>query len=85
MYGLAKTHKANIPLRPIVSTYKTHNFNLGKIVAPLISHLVNNEYTLQNSYQFSNEISKLDNSSGFHMCSFDSEAWYTNIPVSETI
>ena len=85
MYGLAKTHKSNIPLRPIVSTYKTHNYNLGKFVAPLISHLANNEHTIQNSYQFSNEISKLDNSAGHHMCSFDIESLYTNIPVSETI
>ena len=27
-YGLPKVHKDNLPLRPIVSTYNTHNYNL---------------------------------------------------------
>ena len=85
MYGLAKVHKVNVPLRPIVSTYKTHNYDLGKFIAPMISHLAKNDYVLKNSYQFANEVSGIKNAENFHMSSFDIESLYTNVPVSETI
>ena len=47
LYGLAKTHKDNVPLRPIVTTRKTHNYNLAKYIIPMISHLATNEYVLK--------------------------------------
>ena len=85
MYGLAKTHKPDIPLRPIVSAYNTPNYNIGKFVLPMISHLSTNQYVLRNSYEFTHQIGELQGASDAHMCSFDIKSLYTNVPVSETI
>ena len=85
LYGLVKTHKPNAPIRPIVSSYNMHNYHFSKFIIPLISHLATSDYVLNNSYQFVDQISAVENPSQYHMCSFDITSLYTNIPVDETI
>lgn len=85
LYGLPKIHKENCPIRPIVSACSTHNFNIGKELIPLISHLATNEYTLKNSYDFVSCINNFSGADNYFMCSLDVESLYTNIPVNETI
>ena len=52
LYGLPKIHKANIPIRPILSTIGTFNYNLAKFFVPIIEPLTVNSYTLKKSYEF---------------------------------
>ena len=85
MYGLPKVHKPNVPLRPIVSANKSHNFNLSKSITNMLFPISNNVYSVINSKAFVEEIKLIDNCQNSFMCSLDIESLYTNIPVNETI
>ena len=52
LYGLAKTHKIGIPLRPILAAYNTATYSLSKFLIPLIEPFSTNDYTLRNSHEF---------------------------------
>ena len=39
LYGLPKTHKSGVPLRPILSAVTCHNYNIAKFLVPLPSPL----------------------------------------------
>ena len=43
LYGLPKVHKSHCPVRPIVTVYGSFNFNHGKHIVPLLSHLADNQ------------------------------------------
>ena len=84
LYGLPKIHKVNNPIRPILSTIGTFNYNLAKFFVPIIEPLTVNTYTLQNSYDFVKEIRNI-NMSNMIMASFDVQSLFTNIPLNESI
>ena len=84
LYGLPKTHKVGTPLRPILSTIGTFNYNLAKFFVPIIEPLTTNDYTLKNSYDFIKEVKNIDVSNKV-MVSFDVQSLFTNIPLNETI
>ena len=83
LYGLPKVHKANIPMRPILTTYETPNYKLAKYLVPLLEPLTKNEYHLCNSMNFKESI--LPQDSDLIMASLDVESLFTNVPVEETI
>ena len=85
MYGLPKIHKPNIPLRPVLSAYKTHNFKLAKYIIPQIQKYAKNEYTLSNSYEFFEQLRSLQLEGNNFMVSLDISSLYTNVPKNETI
>jgi hypothetical protein len=85
LYGLPKVHKEGCPVRPILAAHSNPNFNLGKLLVPILSSLSDNDYTLKNSYDFVQSIGRLDNADSYFMCSLDVESLYTNVPVNETI
>ena len=64
------------PLRPILSAIGTCSYNLAK-------EFTINEYTVKDSFSFSNEIRNKSTSS--YMASFDIQSLFTNIPLDETI
>jgi len=85
MYGLPKIHKEEVPLRPIISSFKSYNYKLAKWLDSLIKPLLNdNKFILKDSFDFVNRISKIDISNSL-MVSFDIESLFTNVPLSETI
>ena len=81
---MPKIHKINNPIRPILSTIGTFNYNLAKFFVPIIEPLTTNCYTLKNSYDFVKEINNIDMSNKV-MASFDVQSLFTNIPLNETI
>ena len=83
LYGSPKIHKANVPMRPILSSYKTPNYKLAKFLVPLLEPFTKNRYTLVNSREFKEKIVCQD--SDLFMVSLDIESLFTNIPVEETI
>ena len=85
MYGLPKVHKTGTPLRPILSANNTSSYNLSKYLVPKLKQLTFNEFTIKNSYEFSNFIASVPNSDQYVMCSFDIESLFTNIPLDETL
>ncbi|XP_069989664.1 uncharacterized protein [Penaeus vannamei] len=84
LYGLPKVHKPNIPLRPIISSIGTFNYNTAKFLVPIISPLTTNQYTIENSTAFANEITSLNPEQPITMASFDVESLFTNVPLLET-
>ncbi|XP_037791227.1 uncharacterized protein LOC119586540 [Penaeus monodon] len=84
LYGLPKVHKPNIPLRPIISSIGTFNYNTAKFLVPIISPLTANQYTIENSTSFANEITTLNFKQPTTMASFDIESLFTNVPLHET-
>ena len=78
-------HKNGIPLRPISSAIKTSSNNISKYLVGILENLTTNNYTLKNSYEFANFISKFRNTNQLFMCSFYIKSLYTNIPLNETI
>jgi hypothetical protein len=84
MYGLIKIHKVGNPIRPIISSVKTFNYNLSKSLVPFLSHLTVNEFTVKNSHSFVEEIKQLEQNCPVFMASFDVVSLFTNVPLDET-
>ena len=79
-----KTHKQNILLRPIISSFGKFSHKTAKYLSKLLSPLAVNNYLLQDSYDFVNRSHNL-NFRMAHMLSFDVESLFTNIPLDFTI
>ena len=84
LYGLPKIHKPSVPIRPILSTIGTFNYNLAKYFVKIVEPITYNKYTVKNSFDFANELKSIDLSNKV-MASFDVESLFTNIPLDETI
>ena len=85
LYGLPKTHKTGVPLRPILSAVTCHNYKLAKFLAPLLSPLAASEYTVSDVFSFCKEIQHRVDLNRKLMISLDIESLFTNVPVAETI
>ena len=88
-YGLPKLHKHrdhnnSPPLRPIVFSVKTYNYNLAKYLCSLLNPLIPDDYITKDSFSFVEELTQLDSTDRF-LISFDVESLFTNIPLNETI
>ena len=87
MYGLSKVHKQEVdscpPFRPVLSALQTPTYNLAKFLVPILDTLTKNEYTVKDSFHFTEEICKQDLS--LSMGSLDVDSLFTNIPLDETI
>ena len=87
MYGLPKTHKEGIPLRPSLSMTDSSHHELGKWLAGLLqpvlerfsSHCISDLFTLAKTMQ------NIDIHPNVFMCSFDVSSLFTNVPLNETI
>ena len=84
LYGLAKVHKLNTPMRPILSAVGTFNYELAKHLVPIFAPLTYNDYTVRDSFSFAKEIVNMK-FPGAHISSFDVVSLYTNIPLDESI
>ena len=80
IYGLLRIHKADVPLRPIVSCVNTFAYDLSAYSTNILSPLTGkSEYTVTNSAHFVSTVSNetiLDNEI---MVSFDVELLFTNV------
>ena len=85
LYGLPKVHKKDSPIRPIISSIGTYNYNLASFLDNLIKPTLSiSKYILKDSFDFVNRISKFD-AKNIYIVSFDVESLFTNIPIDETI
>ena len=80
---LPKLHKDNVPLRPIVSGIGSYTHKLAKYLSNILKPLTINNYSVKDSFTFTQEILMLN--SVPYMCSFDVASLFTSIPVNETI
>ena len=89
LYGLPKVHKTDFfskfKFRQIFAAYNTPSFGLAKSLVPVLAPLTTNQYTVNNSYEFADRISKVPNADQLVMASFDIESLFTNVLLRETI
>ena len=85
MYGQPKVHKRGIPLRPILAAFKASSYRLAKYLIRFMQPLAVNEYTLNNSYEFKEQISQLEFQDEVYLASLDITSLFTNVPVRETV
>ena len=86
LYGLPKTHKADIPLRPILSMVGSSQHKTSKwifdMLQPVLQHY--SKYCLKDSFYFADFIKKSKIVNKF-MCSYDISNLFTCVPILETI
>ena len=86
IYGLAKIHKENIPLWPIVSTIGSPTYLLGKVVARILTPLAGGTRTqVKNSAEFGRLIKELKPQEGEMMINFDVVSFFTKVPIQEAM
>ena len=83
MYGLPKTHKGGIPLRPILSMVGCFNHALAKWISRKLEPLREAKSIAKDS--FSLDFLRGPNLSGCHLVSYDVVSLFTNIPLDQTI
>ncbi|XP_015750943.1 PREDICTED: uncharacterized protein LOC107330926, partial [Acropora digitifera] len=85
LYGLPKTHKPQLSMRPILSAVGTYNYNLAKWLDEKLKPLSINNHTISNIFQFCDELVDLKLDENDILVSFDVTSLFTNVPVDETI
>ena len=71
LYGLAKVHKDECPLRPVVSMINTSKCKLAKFLDNIIQPHTSHEYMLKSTGDFINKLHSYKFSSGQKLVSFD--------------
>ena len=85
LYGIAKVHKTNVPLRPVVSMVGTPEYKLAKYVDNLIKSHIPNTYLLRSTENFIERLKECPCNNKNTMVSFDVVSLFTNVPLAETI
>ena len=84
-YFLVKVHKAGQPVRPIISSYNSYNYNAAKYLAMLLKPSISKcPSYIKDSFDFANIIKDNKNLPGI-MCSLDVSSLYTNVPLEQAI
>ena len=85
MHGLPKSHKPDVPLRPIVFFYMSPTYQLSKHLCHLLSPLVGNTPThIKNSSDFTNFV-KTQHLGEEILVSFDVVSLFTKVPIELAI
>ena len=85
LYGLPKTHKERLAMRPILSATGTYNCALAKWLDEKLKPLSVNNYTISDVFQFAEEIHELQFNEDDILVSYDVSALFTNVSLEETI
>ena len=84
-YFLIKVHKFGQPVRPIISSYNSHNYNMAKYLGTLLKPAVKKcSSYVKDSFEFAKIIKENRNLSGL-MWSLDVSSLYTNVPLDKAI
>ena len=83
MYGNVKIHKANNPLRPIISQIPTPTYHLAKTLNRIITPYIPNQYMIKSTDEFI-DILHSNKCNGI-IASLDVESLFTNVPIDATI
>ena len=85
LYGLPKTHKENLFMRPILSATGTYNSNYNSKWLEKLKRLSINRFTITDIFAFATEIKETKLNEGVILVSFDVSSLFTNVPLNETI
>ena len=85
LYGLAKVHKDNIPLRPVISMIGTPQYNLAKYLDTIIKPCIPATFMLNSTDDFVSRLNGVTLPDNYSFVSFDVESLFTNVPLQEVI
>lgn len=85
MYGSAKVHKQGNPLRPIVASFGTAEYNLAKYLNKFIVPVIPNTFSVENNTDLLDRLNNYKFTTTSKLVSFDVESLFTNVPLQEVI
>ena len=85
LYGMAKNHKKDCPMRPVLSAIKTPEYHLAKWLEKQIKPFLSDNYSVSSSSAFVEEIQKIKPQPSDVIVSFDIKSLYTNVPLKEVV
>ena len=85
IYGMAKIHKPNTPLRPVISMLNTSQYALAKYLDSIIKPCLPSKYMLSSTADFLSRISGTELPTNYALVSFDVASLFTNVPLGEVI
>ena len=85
MYGFAKNHKENCPLRPVLSAINTPEYNLCKWLEGELKPYLKGDYIINSSLEFIEKLNEVHPLRTDSLVTFDIKSLYTNVPLEETI
>ncbi|XP_062703742.1 uncharacterized protein LOC134286182 [Aedes albopictus] len=80
IYGQPKTHKPDLPLRPVVPNVTAPAYQLSKFLADVLQRSAHSEYNIKDSFEFAEYIRNITLPTGYVLVSFDVISLFTNIP-----
>ena len=86
LYGLPKTHKEDIPLRPIISNVGSSTHKLAKWLSDHLSKAlgkISNSH-IENNQDFIQKVKGIS-THGKKLVSFDVNSLFTKVPIEETL
>lgn len=86
-YGLPKIHKPVLSLRPIISSVNAPTRNLAKLITGILtsSYSKNNQYYIQDSFEFADFANDFQLPDGYRLLSLDVVSLFSNITVQLAI
>ena len=84
LYGLAKVHKQDMPMRPVLSMPGSVYYNIAKQVASWLSHVPECQINCSTK-EVCDTLSTVKLEDDEELISFDVVSLYTNVPVIESI
>ena len=85
LYGLPKTHKKHLAMRPILPATGTYNYTLAKWLDDKLKPFSINEYTISDIFEFAQEIQQFQVNENEIFVSYNVSALFTSVPLDETI
>ena len=85
-YGLPKIHKANVPLRPIVSSLGTATYELSSYLSRLLTAFITTiKSSIKNTSDFCEQLQNITIEEDEILVSYDVKSLYTSIPIDDTL
>ena len=85
MYGMAKHHKIDCPLRPVLSAIGTPEYGLCKWLENQLKPLLKSKWIINSNIQFMQCLSNIKPQKADVCRTFDIKSLYTCVPLGETI
>ena len=85
MYGMAKHHKTDCPLRPVLSAIDTPEYGLCKWLEIQLKPLLKSKWIINSNIEFMDSLKTIKPKEGDVCRTFDIKSLYTCVPLEETI
>ena len=85
LYGMAKNHKKDCPLRPVLSAIDTAEYALSKWIEAKIKPFYDSIWSVTSTNSFVEDLNTIKPCSGDVCVSFDIKSLFTNVPLKEVV